>query len=131
MPRRRWLDGDHQAKVGDVVTGAVRVAGDREAADDDAGILSDVDGGVWMAAERTEVAPLLADGAPAVRVQQPRLRLPPDRGAELDQGGRIFGPRLANENGHPTTMPWPPRRGSPAAARVPSGRRSTAETPPK
>ncbi len=79
-----------------MVAGAVRVAGDREAADDRAVVLGDVDGRVGMAAQRAQVAALLADGAPAVRVQQPRLRLAADRGAERDERRRVLRPRLAD-----------------------------------
>ena len=52
------------------------------------------------------------------------------RGGKLDESGGI--PRLRGPDvHHSTTTPWPPRRGSPAAPSVPSGRVSTAETPPK
>ena len=96
MPEAPVARGDHQAEVGDVAAGAVRVAGDREAADDGAVVVGDVDGRVGVAAKRAQVAPLLADGAPAVRVQQPRLGLAADRGAERDERRRVLRPRLAD-----------------------------------
>ena len=122
--------GDHQAEVGDVAAGGVRVAGDREAADDGAVVLGDEHGGVRVALQRAQVAALLGDAAPAVGVQQPGLRLAADGRSERDEGGGVLGPRGRIES-HPTTIPWPPRRGSPAAARLPSALRSTAATPPK
>ena len=125
MPRRRWRGGDHQAEVGDVAARAVRVARDREPADDRAVVVGDEDGGIRVPAERAQVAALLPDAAPAVRVEQPGLGLAADRGAELDERRRVLRARRADLDRHPTTMPWPPRRGSPAAASVPSGRRST------
>ena len=44
----------------------------------------------------------------------------------------VTGSRPADVDGHAsTTTPAPPRRGSPAASRLPSARRATAEAPPK
>ena len=123
--------GDHQAEVGDVAACLVRVAGDREAADDRAVVLRDEDRRVGVALQRAQVAALVGDAAPAVRVQQPALRLAADRRGELDERRGVVGRAGRIETRHSTTIPWPPRRGSPAAASVPSARRSTAATPPK
>src|SRR5919201_3046830 len=124
--------GHHQAEVGDVVARRVLVARDREAADDAALVLGDVDGGVRVAAERAEVATLVADAPPAVRGDEPALRLVADLRPECDECGRVAGLGLADRRRHAsTTTPWPPRRGSPAAASVPSSRTSTAAAPPK
>ena len=49
----------------------VRVAGEREPADDRAVVLGDEDGRVGVAAQRPQVATLVGDAAPAVRVQEP------------------------------------------------------------
>src|ERR671937_2444987 len=118
--------GHHQAEVGDVVARRVLVAGDREAPDDAALVFGDVDGGVWVAAERTDVAALVADAPPAVRGDEPALRLVADLRPELDERGRVPGVGLADRRHVSTTTPWPPRRGSPAASSVPSSRISTA-----
>src|SRR5207302_183286 len=56
---------------------------------------------------------------------------PFDRTPELDQRRGIGRCRTPDDvTGH-TMTPWPPRRGSPAASRLPSSRSSTAAAPPK
>ena len=77
---------DHQPEVRDVRARRVAVAADREAADDLARLrLRDERGRVGVPAERLQVAPLVADAAPAVRVRdQPSPGLAADRAAERD-----------------------------------------------
>src|SRR4029079_13855152 len=84
------------------------------------------------------IPPQALYAAPLVRrppvVGQPELALGSDAAAELDQRICVRGCRRPHNEPvihAETTMPCPPRRGSPAAARVPSGSISTAETPPK
>ena len=123
--------GDHQAEVGDVAARLVRVPRDRQPPDDRAVLLRDEDGRVRMPPQRAQVATLLGDAAPAVRVQKPAFGLAADRGGERGERRGILGLGRSDEQRHSTTIPCPPRRGSPAAASVPSARRSTAATPPK
>ena len=108
----------------------IRVAGEREPADDRVAVLDDIDRRVGVPLQRTQVAALLGDAAPAVRAQQPPALFAADRVAELDQRRRVLGPRRPDHDAH-TTIPWPPRRGSPAASSVPSApqldRRDAAE----
>ena len=128
-PGRR---GDHQAEVGDVAARRVRVARDRQPSDDPVVVLGDEHGRVGMAAHGAEVAALVADRAPAAVGDQPPLGLGADRLGERDEGGGVA--RLGEPNGrrsHSTTIPCPPRRGSPAAASEPSAATVTADTPPK
>ena len=122
--------GDHQPEVGDVAARRMRVAREREPADELAVRLGDEDGRVRVALQRPEIAPFLRDAAPAVRGQEPGAFLRSDRGAELDELRGVLGPSRPDGDAQ-TTIPWPPRRGSPAASSVPSARSSTAETPPK
>src|SRR5205085_7331744 len=125
-------DRGQQAEVGDVAARRMLVAGDREAADELGVGLGDEDGRVRVAAQGAEVAALVADAAPAVRGDEPPLGLAADRGAERDERGGVARLGPADGRGHAgTTTPWPPRRGSPAAASVPSSRTSTAAAPPK
>ena len=132
MPRRRCR-GDQEAEVGDVRARRVRVARDREAADEPpVGGLGDEDRGVVEPPERLQVAPLLARAAPRAAREEPALglaRRPPRERDERLRVGRL-GPADVSA-AHSTTMPAPPRRGSPAAASVPSARTSTAAAPPK
>ncbi len=93
-------------------------------------VLRDEDGRVRIAPERAQVAALVGDAAPAVGRQQPAAVLAADGAAELDERLGVVGAGGSDRDGH-RTIPWPPRRGSPAAAKVPSARSSTAETPPK
>src|SRR4051794_25682991 len=72
--------GDHQAEVRDVEARRVRVAGEREPADDALGRLGDDDRGVAGAADRPDVAPLLARAPPAAGRDQPASRLRADVG---------------------------------------------------
>src|SRR5579864_2476895 len=86
-----------------------------------------------IAAHRFQVSPLVSNTSPlAVRADQPRLRLAAHLLRETRQALRIRGLRTTHDVvTHATTMPAPPRRGSPAAASSPSARTSTALTPPK
>ena len=63
--------------------------------------------------------------------EQPTLRLGADRGRKRNERRSIAGLGRTNPDVHSTTTPAPPRRGSPAAASVPSGQISTAAAPPK
>src|SRR5262249_5968263 len=140
---------DHQAEVGDVRARWVRIASERQARDDAVLVLGHVDGRVRRPARGPEVAPLVTDATPVALRDQPGLRLRADGTAELDEGSgitrccapnRVFvHDSLGQTNSRKvrstfrdyTTIPWPPRRGSPAAAGEPSWRCSTAEAPPK
>src|SRR5262249_25600937 len=97
--------------------------------DDAPSVLDDEDGGVRVPMHGLQVAPLVRDRAPVRRGEDPAPLLAPDLFGERDERRRVV--RLRTANDHVTTMPAPPRRGSPAAASEPSARRSTAETPPK
>src|SRR5579864_688684 len=124
----------HQSDVGDVRACGMRVACDREAPDQRAVLaLRDEDGRVRVSPYCLQVSPLVADRAPlAVRADQPRLRLAAHLLRETRQALRIAGFCAADDEvAHATTMPAPPRLGSPAAASSPSARTSTALTPPK
>src|SRR5436305_1531571 len=81
-----------------------------------------------IATDGFEVPPLVADAAPlAVGRYEPPFRL---RAHRLGEANERF--RVACVGGtHDKTHGAPPRRGSPAAARVPSGSTSTAFAPPK
>ena len=68
-----------------MAAGRVRVARDREAADDPVGRLGDEDGRVRVAAERPQVAPLLARAAPGAVGDEPAFGLGGHRLAELDE----------------------------------------------
>src|SRR5438270_357710 len=57
--------GDHEAEVGDVGARGMLVARDRQAPDDGTLVLGDEDGGVRVASDRPQVAPLVGDVAPA------------------------------------------------------------------
>ena len=104
-PAAPVADRDHQAEIGHVTAGGVRIARDREAADDRAVVLGDEDGRVRVALQRTEVAALLADAAPAVGVQQPALRLAADGCSERDERRGILRTGGADADGQPTTIP--------------------------
>ena len=91
MPRRRWLAATIRPRSATWWLARCGSRATESRATIDAVVLGDVDGGVGMAPERPQVAPLLADAAPAVRGQKPRLRLAADRRAELDE--RLRRPR--------------------------------------
>src|SRR5262249_30472908 len=80
-----------------------------------------------------QMRPLVCDAAPGVVGDQPALGLGADLLRECDERRGVARPRVPDDEGAhaPTTTPAPPRRGSPAAARLPSSRRSTAATPPQ
>src|SRR5579862_452419 len=126
---------DHQADVGDVRARRMRVARHRQPADQGpVRTLGDEHRGVRVAAHRLQIAPLVANGSPlAVRGDEPRLRLAAHLLGQPRQLLRVAGVRPAHDEpaAHATTMPAPPRLGSPAAASVPSARTSTALAPPK
>ena len=87
--------GDHQPEVGDMAAGRVRVAGDREAADDPALVFGDEDRRVRVLAHGAHVAALVGDRAPAAVRDQPALGLRPDRLGQRDEKRcvlRIRGP---------------------------------------
>src|SRR6266545_6387300 len=111
-----------------MAAGGMLVARDRKAADDESVVLRDEDGGVRIAPDRAEVAPLVGDVPPTVRRHEPALGLGTDRGAEFRQPFRVGRLRLTDD--HSTTTPAPPRLGSPAAASSPSSN-VTADAPPK
>ena len=95
------------------------------------GGLRDEDGHVRVALDAAHVPPLVA-ACPVVG--QPELWLARDLEAELDERVGVGRDRRADDQpvAHAgTTMPCPPRLGSPAAASEPSARRSTAAAPPK
>src|SRR5436309_2701505 len=123
---------DHQAQGGHGRTGRVRVARDREPADDPLRRLRDEDGGMRRAADRAEIAPFGGRPTPVAGGDQPALGLCADGARERDElcGVTRCSPP-DRELVHSTTTPSPPRRGSPAAARAPSARNSTADAPPK
>src|SRR5207253_5371676 len=100
----------------------------REAADDDAVVFRDEDRRVRVAPDRSQVAALVDDVAPAVGRHEPSLRLGADGVAELLEALRVGRLRAADD--HSTTTPAPPRRGSPAAASFPPSS-VTAAAPPK
>ena len=87
-----------------------------------------------IAPDRLQIPALVPDRAPVARRDQPAARLAAHLAAERHERGRVPGLRRPDPPGRahaPTTIPWPPRRESPAAASVPSARSSTAATPPK
>ena len=95
------------------------------------GVVGHEDGHVRVALDAADVAPLVA--APPV-IGQPQLGLACDVPSERHERVRITGDGRPDEEPvaqSETTMPCPPRRGSPAAARLPSSSRSTADAPPK
>src|SRR5262249_20795327 len=73
---------------------------------------------------------LVADGAPTVARQDPAALFPSHRLGQRDERRGIAGNGPPNTD-HGTTVPKPPRRGSPAASKAPSAERATAWTPPK
>src|SRR5205823_2335703 len=117
------LRGDHEAEVGDMRARGMRVAREREPAGDLSFSFCDEDDRIGMAADGADVASLVADAAP-LRPDQPALGLRADGRCERDERRRIAGLRAADV--HSTTTAVPPRLGSPAPARPPSGRTSTA-----
>ncbi len=106
--------------------GRMRVARDREAARDLAVLLRHEDGRVLGAADRAQVAALVADASPVAVRDQPAFGLGSDRLGQRHERARVAGPRLTDVQAH-TTTPAPPRRGSPAASSSPSSRTSTAD----
>jgi len=132
LPAR--FEGDHQADVGDMGARGMRVAPDREAADErPVAALRHEDGGVWVATDRLEEAPLVSRAPPlAGDADQPALRLGAHSVRETGQLLRVGGIGVTDPEAHAsTTTAAPPLRGSPAPASEPSSRISTAETPPK
>ena len=125
MPR-----SDHEAEIGDVLARGMRVSGKRQPADDAAVVLDHEDRRVGVMLNRPQVAALVRSRAPARGRQDPASLLAPDTLREGDERLRV-GRIRSTDADHATTTPAPPRRGSPAAASMPSGLRSTAETPPK
>ena len=122
---------DHQPELGHVAAERAAVARDRQATNDAVGGLRDQDCHVCVALDAADVPPLVA-ACPVVG--QPELWFPRDLSAELDQRVSVAGNRGTDDQpvAHAgTTMPCPPRLGSPAAASEPSARRSTAAAPPK
>ena len=92
----------------------VRVARERDAADDPVGGLGDEHGRVRVAADGPQVAALLRRGAPLAVGDQPALRLGADRAGELDERRRR---RLGSaRRTRIVTLP-PPRRRRRAAGR--------------
>ena len=123
---------DHQPQVGNMAACRVRVARDREAADDHPVVLGEEHGGVGVVPNRLQVPALVGDRAPAALRDQPALGLRPDRLGEIDERRSVARPGRSHQRAaHPTTIPCPPRRGSPAAASLPPAPTSTAATPPK
>ena len=116
----------------------VRVAGDREAADDLAVVLGDEDGRVGMPPQRPQVAALVGDAAPAVRVQEPAPGSRPTAARELDERRRVLRPRRADRarvirrrcRGRRGAGRRPPRACRPVGARPPRRRRSRGCGPP-
>src|SRR5436190_5797812 len=104
------------------------VARNRKPPDDLPVVVGDVHCCVRIAADRAQIAALVRDVAPAIRRDEPPLRLAADSVAELLEGYRIAGLRTADD--HSTTTPAPPRRGSPPAASSPFSS-VTAAAPPK
>ena len=123
----------HQAKVGHVRARGMRVARQRKPADDSSVPgLGDEDRRVRRTADRPQVAPLVGDAARPSRGEQPALGLSRYLAREGDKRRCVRRRRRPDrELAHSTTMPRPPRRGSPAAASVPSARHSTPAAPPK
>ena len=100
----------------------MRVAHQREPADELAAFeLGDEERRVGVALERADVAALVARAAPARIGEQPALLLGGDRRRELDERRASPGTAFRTRNAQLTSTPAPPRRGSPAAASVPSG----------
>ena len=124
---------DHQAEVGDVPARRMGVARDREAPDDALRRLDDEHRRVRRAADGAQVAPLVGGAPPLAVRDQPALGLGPDRAREIDERRRVpgLGRPDAIPARHATTIPAPPRRGSPAASSRPSSASVTADTPPK
>ena len=77
--------GDHQAEVGDVGAGRVRVARDREPPDELAVLVGDEQRGVRRSAASAGLAALVADAAPARVGEQPTVRLAADRARQRDE----------------------------------------------
>src|SRR5262249_29418129 len=122
----------HQAEIGHVMARRVGVTSEREPAHDPALVLGHEDRGVRGAPDGAQVPPFLPHVAPVSLGDQPGLGLGADRAAKLDESSGVGGYGAPNdEPGHTTTTPWPARRGSPAAARLPSSRSSTPAAPPK
>src|SRR5438445_2415938 len=122
---------DHQTEIRDVTTRRMLVASDREPPDDLSILrLGHEDRRMREASNRAQVPALVAHCPPAVLRREPPFRLGRDGVPELLQPRSIAGIGRTNDEAHRTTTPAPPRRGSPAAASVPSSRISTAAAPP-
>src|SRR5215208_876609 len=107
------------------------LARDREAPDDALRSLGHEHGHIRVALDATDVAPLVA--APP-GIGQPEFGLACDFAPERNERVRVTGDRGPDQEPvaqSETTMPCPPRRGSPAAARLPASSFSTADAPPK
>src|SRR5205085_1311374 len=89
--------GDHQAEVGDMRAGGVRVAREREPPDELAVHLGDEDGRVRRAAHGTEIAAFFRNVPPVAVGDQPALGLAADGPAELDERRRVRGPGAADD----------------------------------
>ena len=86
---------------------------------------------IRMPAQGTHVASLVGDATPVRVGEQPALRFRADGSGERDERCCVGRFGRTNLDVHSTTTPAPPRRGSPAAASVPSEQVSTAAAPPK
>jgi hypothetical protein len=84
-------DGHHQAEVGDVAAGWMRVARKGQATDDACLDLGDEHGGVGVPADCAQIAALCADRPPPSVRDEPRFGLASDRLGERNQLRRVSG----------------------------------------
>ena len=123
--------GDHQPEVGHVVARRMRVARDRQPADDALGGLCDEDGRVRVATEALQVAALVG-GLRQLRsvISQPSARSP-RRGRAAARASASAGVacRTSSQSGNDDAVPATARIAG--RARLPSSRNSTAAAPPK
>jgi hypothetical protein len=103
----------------------VRIARERQPPDDPLSVLGHEDRGIGVALDGTEVAPLVGDGSPRAGAEDPAAFFAAHALGELDERVRVVGGGTPDAR-HATTIPTPPRLGSPAAWNAPSRVRSTA-----
>ena len=111
--------GDHEPEVGNVPARRMRIAREREPTHEVRAVLRDEHGCIRMAMDRAEIPALVGHGAPWAGAEDPAPVLSPDALGKIDERVRVAGRGGPNDR-HSTTIPTPPRRGSPAASRTPA-----------